>query len=173
MARTGLAMIKSHPWFGVGPEQVGPQFLQYVPSDIPRPLPKGWYGHLHNLYLQYAAERGVPALLLILWLLAAVTRDLHRAAMEHARNPASWALRAAVAVIIAILAEGFFEYNLGDSEVLTMFLATIACAYVVKWRLDGAVKFSQADTSSVLPLDPRFQPETITAAAWAPLSNPS
>ena len=23
---------------------------------IPRPLPPGWYGHLHNIYLQYAAE---------------------------------------------------------------------------------------------------------------------
>ncbi len=175
MARTGLAMIEAHPWFGVGPEQIGPQFLQYTPRDIPRPLPKGWYGHLHNFYLQYAAERGVPALLLILWLLATVTRDLHHAAREHARNPASWPLRGAVAVIIAIFAEGFFEYNLGDSEVLTMFLATVACAYVVKWRLDATVRSARLDATSELPIDPPFQhfAQTITAAAWAPLSNPS
>jgi hypothetical protein len=32
-------------------------------------------------------------------------------------------------VILATLAEGFFEYNLGDSEVLTMFLVVVACAY--------------------------------------------
>src|SRR5438046_1719436 len=111
MARTGLAMIKAHPWFGVGP-----QFMQYVPKDIPRPLPKGWYGHLHNVYLQYAAERGVPAVLLMMWLLAAVIRDLHSAARQHAGNPLSWPLYAAVAVTISMLAEGFFEHNLGDSE---------------------------------------------------------
>ena len=35
-----------------------------------------------------------------------------------------------LAVIAAVLAEGFFEYNLGDSEVLTMFLATMTCGYV-------------------------------------------
>jgi len=33
-------------------------------------------------------------------------------------------------VILAILAEGFFEYNLGDSEVLTMFLVVTTGAYV-------------------------------------------
>ncbi len=57
LVRTGLNMIRSHPFMGLGPEQVGRQFLAYVPSDIPKPLPKGWYGHLHNVYLQYAAER--------------------------------------------------------------------------------------------------------------------
>lgn len=137
MVRTGLAMIAAHPWFGVGPEQVGPQFLTYIPKDIPQPLPKGWYGHLHNIYLQYAAERGLPALLLLLWLIAAVIRDLHRTAVKFTGNPSSWPLHGCVAVIIGVLAEGFFEHNLGDSEVLTMFLTTIACAYVVKWQLEG------------------------------------
>ncbi len=136
MIRTGLAMIRAHPWFGLGPEQISPQFLRYVPKDVPRPLPKGWYGHLHNIYLQYAAERGVPALLLLMWLLVRMFRDLHKASRMHSGNPAVWALYGALAVILAILAEGFFEYNLGDSEVLTMFLATIACAYVVKWELE-------------------------------------
>ena len=56
--RTGLRMIEAHPWLGLGPEQVKVQFLNYVPADVPRPLPTGWYGHLHNIYLHYAAERG-------------------------------------------------------------------------------------------------------------------
>ena len=37
--RTGLAMIKAHPIFGIGPEMPGKQFQQYVPADIARPLP--------------------------------------------------------------------------------------------------------------------------------------
>ena len=31
--------------------------------------------------------------------------------------------------MIATLVAGFFELNLGDSEVLTMFLTTVACGY--------------------------------------------
>jgi len=39
-------------------------------------------------------------------------------------------LQGAVAVLIATLIAGFFEVNLGDSEVLTVFLAVMACGYV-------------------------------------------
>ena len=48
-------------------------------------------------------------------------------------NPAAEArfvLHGSIAVILAILAEGFFEYNLGDSEVLTIFLAVLAFGYI-------------------------------------------
>lgn len=128
LLRTGLNMGLRHPLLGVGPGQVGPQFLSYVPSDIPRPLPKGWYGHLHNVYLQFAAERGIPALILLLWILFRILRDLLRELRSPREN--AWILHAAVAATLAIMGEGFFEHNLGDSEVLTMFLATISCAYV-------------------------------------------
>ena len=131
MARTGLRMIAAHPIFGIGPEQVQPQFLAYLPADVPRPLPKGWYGHLHNIYLQYAAERGLPALACMLWLIGKMALDFRRALqLASSRSNARFIWIGALAVIVAILAEGFFEYNLGDSEVLTMFLATMTCGYV-------------------------------------------
>jgi len=155
MARAGWAMIAAHPWFGVGPEQVGPQFLRYVPKDVPRPLPKGWYGHLHNIYLQFAAERGIPALMLILWLIATVIADLHRTAAKFALNANAWPLHGCVAVCIAVLAEGMFEHNLGDSEVLTMFLATVACGYVSKWQLesDGTTDITEREPALAGALD--------------------
>lgn len=147
MIRAGIAMIRAHPWFGLGPEQVGPEFLGYVPKDVPRPLPKGWYGHLHNIYLQYAAERGIPALLLLMWLLVKMVRDLHKTARLYSANHAAWALYGAVAVILALLGEGLFEYNLGNSEVLTMFLAAVACAYVLKWELESRHTSTEARTT--------------------------
>jgi len=55
LRRTGWEMIKAHPWLGLGPEEVGPHFKDYVPADVPRPLPNGYYGHLHNIYYHYAA----------------------------------------------------------------------------------------------------------------------
>ena len=55
-------MIEAHPLLGLGPEEPHYQFDQYLPPDVTVPAP-GWYGHLHNIYLQYAAERGIPVML--------------------------------------------------------------------------------------------------------------
>ena len=128
--RTGLRMIEAHPWFGLGPEEVKPQFKSYVPADI-HELPEGWYGHLHNIYLQYAAERGVPTMLCMLWLLGQVLFDCLRRVwrLPRGRSDLKFVLHGAVAVVIATLIAGVFEYNLGDSEVLTMFLVVVASAY--------------------------------------------
>ena len=134
LSRTGLAMIREHPLLGLGPEQVGKDFLAYVPPDIPRPLPKGWYGHLHNIYLQFAAERGLPALFFLLWMIARMLRDFATALRRREHTADRWILQGVIGVVIGVLAEGFFEHNLGDSEVLTMFLATVSVGYVVVWQ---------------------------------------
>jgi O-antigen ligase len=128
---TGLRMIKAHPFFGVGPQHVNLQFKQYVPPDVTK-LPEGWYGHLHNIYLQFAAERGIPVLLAVLWMLGKMLTDFWKTLRKIPPGPsdARFILEAAIAVIIAIMVGGIFEHNLGDSEVLTMFLATMSCGYV-------------------------------------------
>ena len=129
--RTGLRMIEKHPWFGIGPDGPTIEFNDYVPPEIPRPLPTGYYGHLHNIYLQYAADRGIPTMLLIMWLLIQVLYDFRRALgrLPPGPNDERFVLRGATAVVVATMVAGFFEYNLGDSEVLTMFLVAIACGY--------------------------------------------
>jgi putative inorganic carbon (HCO3(-)) transporter len=124
--RTAVEMIRAHPWFGVGPGQVRPQFLQYIPADVARPLPPGAYIHMHNTYLQFAAERGIPALAALLWLLGRMLADLLRMARKR---PADWVPKAAIAVTIAVLAAGWYEHNLGNGEVLPLFLAAVGCGY--------------------------------------------
>jgi O-antigen ligase len=131
--RTGIEMIRAHPLLGLGPEQVKYQFERWVPPDIPRPLPEGWYGHLHNIYLQYAAERGIPTMLCMMWLIGKVLWDFLIAVRKTPPSvEARFVLHGAIAIILAILAEGFLEYNLGDSEVLTLFLAVVGFGYVAK-----------------------------------------
>jgi len=129
--RASWEMIRAHPWFGLGPEQVKAQFKSYIPSDIPRPLPDGAYIHLHNVYLQYAAERGVPALLVFLWWLGKMCADFQRAL--HRLPPGGterrWILHGCVAVMLAALSAAMYEHNLGDGEVLTLFLTVCACGY--------------------------------------------
>ncbi|MBS1830215.1 MAG: O-antigen ligase family protein [Acidobacteria bacterium] len=129
--RTGLRMIQAHPLLGLGPEHVKLHFKEYLPPDVTH-LPEGWYGHLHNIYLHYAAERGIPTLLALLWMLGTMLRDFARALRKLPPGPsdARFVLQGAIAVMIAILVGGVFEHNLGDSEVLMLFLATMCCGYV-------------------------------------------
>ncbi len=129
---TGLEMVRQHPFFGLGPERVKARFDEFVPPGTPRPLPPGWYGHLHNLYLHYAAERGILALLALLWLLGKILWDLYREVRRQppGRSDVKFILHAGVAATIATIVEGIFELNLGDSEVLTMYLTIVASSYV-------------------------------------------
>jgi len=130
--RTGLRMIAAHPWLGLGPEQVHAQFYQWLPPDIPQPLPPGYYGHLHSIYIHYAAERGIPTTLALLAMLGMILYHSGRALrrLPPGRGDTRFLLQAGIASVIAILVEGVFELNLGDSEVLTMFLVITACTYV-------------------------------------------
>jgi putative inorganic carbon (HCO3(-)) transporter len=125
--QVGYAMIEAHPWFGLGPEQLGVHFKDYIPADIKRPLPEGYYGHLHNIYVQFAAERGIPALLFLLWMLAMILRDFFRAVGSSGEG--KFLLQGAIAATLSILAAGVFEHNLGDSEVLMQFLAAVSIGY--------------------------------------------
>jgi len=136
--RTGLRMIERHPWLGLGPEMPRIHFDEYVPADIPKPLPVGSYIHLHNIYLHYAAERGIPTLLVFLWLMGRILRDFWRglrALPAEGRDDRRFLLQGGIAVVIATLLDGVTNVNLGDSEVLTMFLVVIACGYMA---LEGA-----------------------------------
>jgi O-antigen ligase len=131
LRRVGWEMIKAHPLVGVGLERVGPEFEHYVPSDVPRPLPTGYYEHLHNIYYHFAAERGLPALAAILWLFGQALWDFARALRgPPGQSEARWVLHGAVAVIIAVMLGGYFEVDVGHSVVLAMFLAVAACGYV-------------------------------------------
>ena len=128
---TGIQMIKAHPWFGVGPEEIRRNFDAYVPASIERPLPVGYYGHLHNVYVQYAAERGIPGLLFLLWFLGMIFWDCARAITRAgpARSQQLFVLHGTIAVMIGVLVGGLAEYNLGDSEVLMMFVSVVAVGY--------------------------------------------
>jgi O-antigen ligase len=125
--RTGWRMIQAHPLLGVGPDEIKKEavFFTYLPADVQLPLPDGYYGHLHNFYIQYAAERGIPAALFITGALLTALWRFRKAlaALPPGRSDRRFLLQASVAIIIGAMVAGVFEYNLNDSEVLTMFLA--------------------------------------------------
>lgn len=130
--RTGEEMIKAHPWFGLGPEQPRVQFMKWVPEDVKRPLPTGWYGHLHNIYYHYAAERGLPALAALLWWMGKMLYDFAGALRRAAAPDARFLLHGAVASVIGVMLTGIYEFNLGDAEVLSLFLAAMSLGYLAR-----------------------------------------
>ena len=130
MWRTGLNMVAAHPLLGVGPERVGPRFAEFQPEDVEE-LPPGFYGHLHNLYIHYAAERGVPATLMVLWLFGQILFDMRRGLkrLPKACDDRRFLLQAGAVGTLAMAILSCFDVTLGDSEVLAAFLAIAAIAY--------------------------------------------
>jgi putative inorganic carbon (hco3(-)) transporter len=126
-------MIEAHPWFGVGPERVGPLFRQFLPADV-ETLPDAYYGHLHSIYVHYAAERGLPAVLFLLWFFGQTlwdhTRALRRLPSSR-RDDRRFLLHAVIAATVAVMVVGCTDVTLGDSEVLGIYLALVALGYRV------------------------------------------
>jgi O-antigen ligase len=132
--RTGIQMIEAHPLLGVGPEEQRVHFDDYIPPELKeiKKTTPGFYGHAHNVYIEFAAERGIPCLLVFLAMIGMMIRDFARGLRGLAPGPGMRRvlILGAMASILAALVEGFVEVNLGDSEVLTMFLVVVTCAYL-------------------------------------------
>lgn len=130
MWQTGAKMIQDKPLFGVGPERVGPLFREYLDPDVTE-LPPAYYGHLHSIYVHYPAERGLPALLFLLWLLAKILWDCRQALrrMAPGRSDDRAAVHGALAGVLAVLVVGLTDVTLGDSEVLALWLTIVAVGY--------------------------------------------
>jgi len=118
MLGEGERMILAHPLTGVGPAMVQRLYAEYRGNDAVNAINP----HLHNVPLQIAAERGIPALLAWLWFIAAVVNDLWN---RFSRSENRFLPAAALACVASLLVAGLFEYNFGDSEILMLFLIVV------------------------------------------------
>jgi O-antigen ligase len=121
MLRIGGRMIGDYPLTGVGPNMIQRRYAEYRDSDDSQINP-----HLHNVPVQIAAERGLPALGVWLWFVVVLIADLTRR-LKRAREASLPA--AALAATVGMLASGLFEYNFGDSEFLMLFLVLVTLPY--------------------------------------------
>jgi O-antigen ligase len=128
MVHAGAKIIADHPITGVGPNMVLKVYPQYRDPDVVLlDAP-----HLHNVPLQIAAERGLPALGIWLWFIGAVTTGAFALFRTSPREgTARFLAAAALASIAAMLGAGMFEYNFGDSEFLMLFLVLITLPFAV------------------------------------------
>jgi O-antigen ligase len=122
MLHYGTEMVRDHPWTGVGPDMVKEVYSQYRDSQAVQAI----NFHLHNVPMQIAAERGIPALIVWIGFIVVVVRDLLQR-FRTSRYPSIAA--AGLAAVAAMLVAGLFEYNFGDSEFLMLFLVLITLPY--------------------------------------------
>ena len=122
MFYTGAHIIRDFPLTGVGPDGVRLVYQHYRDPRAERQLNP----HLHNVPLQIAAERGLPALGVWLWFIVVLIRDLAR---KTRSSPIRSLPTAALAGVVAMLTAGMFEYNFGDSEFLMLFLLIVTLPY--------------------------------------------
>ncbi len=122
MLNTGRAMIAGHPLTGVGPSMIERMYARYRdPNGVNATNP-----HLHNVPVQIAAERGLPALAAWLWLIVAMTLAVWRLFRGGGDKVLA---SAALAAVVAMLGAGLFEYNFGDSEFLMLFLVLVTLPF--------------------------------------------
>ena len=122
MLQTGVAMTRAHPLTGVGPNMVEKVYVQYRAPGAVEPVNQ----HLHNVPMQIAAERGIPALGVFIWFVIRLGRSFIR--MFRAGDNRVLAATG-IASLVAMLAAGMFEYNFGDSEFLMLFLVLITLPF--------------------------------------------
>ena len=124
MLQAGVAIVKDYPLTGVGPEMVGQVYPEYRVSGAVQDNNL----HLHNVPMQIAAERGIPALLMWLWFVGAALFALRPLLERRHRVLAATAIGA----IVAMLTAGLFEYNFGDSEFLMLFLVLVTLPFAAE-----------------------------------------
>lgn len=127
MLAAGCSMIAERPLFGLGPDMVERRYPLYRPPTAPRyQVP-----HLHNSFVQLAAERGLPALAAYLALTGASAwtawRQLRREGGR--RGPRADLYAGALLALLAFNLAGLFENNWGDTEVQRPLLFALALPY--------------------------------------------
>jgi O-antigen ligase len=122
MVEIGARIAMDHPLNGVGPNMVPRVYAQYRPEYAVNKMNP----HLHNVPVQIAAERGLPALAIWLWFVVALIAALVRL---FRRTRDRMLPAAALAATVAMLAAGLGEYNFGDSEFLMLFLVLITLPF--------------------------------------------
>ncbi|MBN2355137.1 O-antigen ligase family protein [candidate division KSB1 bacterium] len=115
--QVGWEIIKERPLIGIGDINTTDIYNRYADADK-----QGRLNHFHSNYVHIAVTLGLIGLLAFLGLIGSVFRQLYRVFFDR-RNASGWSTTwalAALAIFWALNINGFFEWNCGDAEIITM-----------------------------------------------------
>ncbi len=130
---SGLQMIRDYPWTGVGMGSMREMEKRYRAPDAPF-APDRRLSHLHNNVVQIAADRGLIGLgswamiwIVFLWQGWCVYRQ---SGSPGGRDKAL--VVGSLTCVIGFLTAGLFEYNSGDSEIVSILYFVMALPFFVR-----------------------------------------
>ncbi|MCS6875057.1 MAG: O-antigen ligase family protein [Pyrinomonadaceae bacterium] len=116
-----------HIIFGIGMDSVRVYAKEWrLFDDGKLPL-----GHFHSTPIQILVERGLPALLIWLWIIWAYTKLLLKAIRKKA-GLEKGALLGIFGGFVGFILSGLVHYNLGDQEVAMIFFLLMGLAFVLQ-----------------------------------------
>lgn len=147
IARVGLSRISVHPIFGHGMDAMKLHWNEWG-------FPGKDILHLHSTPLQLAFDRGLPMLLLWLWMMGAFWLMLSRASREckESSDTNSYGiLLGTLGALTGFLVSSLVNYNYGDAEVVMMFWflmgASLECGS--PWRRPSLTGFFPLDSQVI------------------------
>lgn len=117
--KTTPSIIAAHPFLGVGAGNFNTVSLEYGLSEGGQP-----FEHAHDLALTIAAERGLPALALLIWFLAAVAKTGIDALRERRSELWPYAL-GLCAALFGLFIDSFVDYPPGQDAVMGTLLIEV------------------------------------------------
>lgn len=146
--RAGLKLIPRHPWLGVGQDAHKLHWREWG-------FPGDYVTHTHSTPIQIALDRGIPALLCFIWLLATILRSAWRGYYQQRSQPlaanTAWSAGLSLGTFGAALGfslSALANYNFGDSEVLLLLLLLMGMQLISAPRVQHKASLPTAKTSS-------------------------
>lgn len=125
MWETGWRILQDYPLVGIGDVGTAPIFQRYAPPDFTYLI-----GHFHSNYVHIAVTLGIIGLFAYLLMMTKIFFALVKARSTAEKGGElffAWSA-AAIAIVIAFHVNGFFEWNFGDAEIVTLFWFTVGLA---------------------------------------------
>ncbi|MCI0338714.1 MAG: O-antigen ligase family protein [Acidobacteria bacterium] len=124
--QAGLRVIPNHPLIGVGMDSHKRHWREWG-------FPGEYITHTHSTPIQIAMDRGLPALVSFVWLMAAMmlmARRSYKRAEKRGDDFGQSLTLGAFGALIGFSASSLTNYNFGDSEALMLLLFVIALVVV-------------------------------------------
>lgn len=128
MAYAGMTMLSERPLLGIGPLMVSERYATYSHPTAPRQDVM----HLHNTFVQLAAERGVLSVLAYCWLmLSSLIAAISGYRREGRAGPSADLYLGSLIAIVVFNFSGLFEANWRDTEIQRLMLFLLAVPFCV------------------------------------------
>ena len=130
----GVRMFRDHPLTGVGLQDLHPLYDRYR-----SPLSTERAGHLHNVYVQIAAQMGLVGLAAFAWLYGSFVRAASAGlrAQLKGRGFAAGLRLGVLASLAGFLVAGAFEWNFGSEVLLYQLYTLVGLAWAARAWDDG------------------------------------